>query len=833
MRKLTLLFVLSIGFFYQSLAQNKKTLKEEYVKEEATNPYNQPPKETQATDPTLLMGLLSQAKTKLARQEASTIFSKFEERGPFNCAGRASKVLIDDVHGIYLVGTSTGGLWSFVPDTVNYKLSKPTLPQLTKLNDYEVNLSISDIVQDPFDYQTIYYSTGEHRKTGVGIFKSTNGGKTFALLPNSSTTKISDFARIWFLSLHPTRANEMYIGTNRALYRSKDGGISYEKVFQTNFQSFESMTYNASGHLIVGIGDKGVYRSASGNPGSFVRLANGIFSDTTNGFVIKVANCASQPNILYAQFADAYSSNFIGIYKSVNGGDSWTKTADPKTVVSYNQSWHAFMLGVKPDNPNFVISGGVNHAFSRDGGATWNLSYNFLGVDFQHACWPAKDKKRVYLTSDHGFGFYECDNMDVYNITKAGTDMGENGLNTSQIYKGDFFPKGNGYLQGAQDNQVRLVKNKEVASDHLTGGDGFVCYVHQQDTMVGYASVQNGLIYRCDSLFPKGNPYVSNFSKSILNELDADKNGTVDEGHGFYTNFQVSHKNGDQIVYPTGKRIWRSTNKGNNWIPITMPFGTTNFSTGYMSLSDEANQTLYYGSDKYLFRINNVMSTVAGSETNISASMPEWVSIRSISTAYNQPNALYITNNYWSEPRIFKSINAKSANPTFKSISGDFPDMPINDLEVHPSDTNLLFVATDIGIFYSKNAGTNWQIASEFPNVGVEDLKFRASDKKLFIFTFGRGTWTAEVDPSVVGLEDDLLASARQSVVYPNPNKGMLYIQEIHTPTEVQIFDINGILVKQAKYFDGPLEVSELRRGAYVIKYVKENTRYYQTFIVE
>jgi len=56
-------------------------------------------------------------------------------------------------------------------------------------------------------------------------------------------------------------------------------------------------------------------------------------------------------------------------------------------------------------------------------------------------------------------------------------------------------------------------------------------------------------------------------------------------------------------------------------------------------------------------------------------------------------------------------------------------------------------VATDFGLYITEDGGTTWTKETKIPNVCIYNIKMRASDRKLFIFTHGRGVWVANVLP--------------------------------------------------------------------------------------
>jgi hypothetical protein len=149
----------------------------------------------------------------------------WRERGPNNRGGRTRAIMIDSAnHNRIWIGGVSGGIWR-TEDITQADV------KWDKLGIYFESLSISDICQDPNNLSTVYASTGESYTgdvRGAGIFKSTDDGATWTLLPSTEGANNS-----------LSTVNEIYIHTNGDIYactadggllRSQDGGDAWEKV---------------------------------------------------------------------------------------------------------------------------------------------------------------------------------------------------------------------------------------------------------------------------------------------------------------------------------------------------------------------------------------------------------------------------------------------------------------------------------------------------------------------------------------------------------------------------------------------------------------------------
>lgn len=789
-------------------------------------------------DAVTLLKILSEVKAKQSKKnKIASTFSSFSEKGPINYPGRINCLLVDDVHNIYLAGTSSGGVWRFVPDRSVYNTTNSFTNNTAwyKVNDFELSLSISSIVQSPTDYNTIYYATGDARVyNGVGIYKSTNGGTSFSLLPASSPS-VMPSSTIHSMEIDPNNGN-LYVGLYHSVYRSTDGGASFNEVFAGDFYAgaVKSIFFNASGEVMISVDKQGIFKSPTGAAGTFVQLTNGITNadGTSSSFYVKMAGCTSQRDVVYAQFSSTAANSYLdGIYKTTDGGISWTQIGDPKSIIDYNQAFHAFVLSVKPGNPNILVSGGVTIAYSMNGGITWQKVMN-VGIDHTSAVWE-KNNSSVYFTCDHGVYFHYDDTKlnDQLNRSDLARDGG--GLNNLQCYYGDYFPTGDGVVYGAQDNQSCVIRKNSNKAYYYGGGDGFNVFTHKQDTNVVYGSIQYGLLVRCDSVTPKGiyYPYTT-ASNYILSNLDANSDNKPDEGHQFYTQFWVSERNSNNLFFPTNSRLYVSKDRGDSWTPMT---GSLPLSNCVLTSDDESSPTVYFSTSNIIYRLDNALNPASsGTQTTLTTSLQTYDVAEKIEVDPNDHNKLYYALKYNStgSPKLCRFDNVKTGTLTMNDISGDL-DITVNDIAVLPGNSNIIFAATDIGIFYTENAGTNWTLVEEFPNVKVSDLKFRESDKKLFIFTFGRGAWIATLNGALTAVRPDKAQEAIASV-FPNPSSDYIKIRTgSNNPSEVFILDVNGREYKhEAHYMDeSSISIANLQSGLYIAKYRSGESWKYQTFI--
>src|SRR5690606_20691292 len=141
------------------------------------------------------------------------------------------------------IGGISGGLW----------VSEDAGRSWSNVNDHAINLNITSITQNPFNPDVIYYSTGEaagnsSAAPGAGVFKSVDHGKTFTQL---NATTGGDFDYSWRIVHSLVDSQTFFVATgSRGLFRSKDGGQSFEKVVTTTRDIHDIEVFSDSSVMI-------------------------------------------------------------------------------------------------------------------------------------------------------------------------------------------------------------------------------------------------------------------------------------------------------------------------------------------------------------------------------------------------------------------------------------------------------------------------------------------------------------------------------------------------------------------------------------------------------
>ncbi|MFY0674493.1 MAG: T9SS type A sorting domain-containing protein [Bacteroidia bacterium] len=751
------------------------------------------------------------AKLANKRNEKTELFN-LKELGPNNLGGRTRDMLIDlaDSSRILACGIS-GGIWEGKNFGKNWR----------PINDYAATLSATCITQSPFEHDVIYYGTGEGSGNsagipGEGIFKSTDGGETFEQLESTAT---SNFTYTWDIKHSLVDTNTLYVSTtNRGLWRSVNAGDTFERVYVSSVDIHDIEVFPDSS-IMISVEGRGIYRSKTGDLGDWIQLTDGL---PTAGFSrVDIAYSENYPNVVYAVYANGrngYDGNGLGVYKSSDGGDSWALQGRPSAGgVNFSFPWYCLTIGVDPYDTNNVAVGSVNYGFSKDGGKTWREADN-SHADYHCHVFRKDEPGSFYVGNDGGIFEYNWNSMAGNSISK------NDGYNVYQVYAGTFTPDSNGVLVGSQDQWSTYSQYGGGVFKRVWGGDGAFCHVHQQNPDIAYMSSQNGNLRKTGSVNAVNPGTIAAISSNVLAD-----------GVWFINPYEMNYLNGDLLFFPTRRGLWMSFDGAQFWTQIA-DRKINMYSVGIPYNKDP--KRIYFGGDNLqLWRIEDPINATTGNEVRLNRNMPSTLNngfIACITVHPRDDGTLYLAmSNYSNSPKVWRVDSAHTEDPVWTDISGDLPTgLPANWIETDPyRPDDYLMIGTDFGLYISKNGGETWIKEERIPNVSIHNIRLRYTDRKLFVYTHGRGVWSMNLkameDP-FVGIKkvDNELVS-----IYPNPTSHFININ-LKEQFTYKVFGLNGSELLNGVN-ETQIDVSTLSKGTYIFKANTENQEYSSQFIIE
>lgn len=649
-------------------------------------------------------------------------------------SGRVNAIAIDPRdNNIVYIGAAEGGVWKTIDGGVNW----------TPLTDDQASLASGAIAIDPQNPDTVYVGTGEENFSvdsyfGAGILKSTDAGATW-------TNTVGPFLRdvIGAVAVSPSITGLVLCAARSGVWRSEDGGATWSLALAGTATSLMfdprdgTSVFAALGNTRGSV-TNGVYHSNDG--GLTWLLLPGISSPgATNVGRIQLAMTPSQPSTMYAQVQNSSLGTafgtLLGIWKTTDGGVTWAKLPIPNAASWGDQLWYDNTIAVSPSNPDVVYSGGTPIFRSLDGGATWSITSpigpNLVATHVdQHAFAFTPDGSKLYIGNDGGM-------YTTTDITAPVSSLNWNSLNNAlaitQFYPGMAVDPENvaSAIGGTQDNGIQRYDGDLSWTNVYACGDGGFTAIDASAPLLGYGGCQNIEILRTLALN----------SSSIW--VPATYGIDQTDRAQFISPFVIDPSNPQTLYFGT-YRLWQSQDSAGKWKAVSpdLTFGFGTLKTIAVAPSDSS--TVYVGTSNAFVEVTNDIQDGGNAVWNDRSDGLPFRSVTHIAVDPVDAGTAYVT---------FSGFAAGSAQPghvyktsdrgvTWTDISGNLPDLPVNDLVIDPDLPQTLYIGTDAGVMVTTDSGTTWSsLGQGLPKVVVTSLVMQRKSRLLRTATHGRSVW--------------------------------------------------------------------------------------------
>jgi len=692
---------------------------------------------------------------------------KYRMVGPFR-GGRSTAVSgFPDKDFSFLMGSSGGGVWH----------SSDAGGSWQNISDGYFGGGIGAIAVAESDPNVIYVGTGSadprgNISGGHGLYKSLDGGKTWAF------SGLPEAGQIGKIRVHPRDPNLVYVaalghifGPNpeRGVYRSKDGGDTWEQVLQVSDTTGAiSVALNPKNprvlyaalwraerkpwSMISGSTDGGLFKSIDGGD-TWKKLGGGL----PEGLVGKIGITVSPANpdrvwaIMEAEPAG-------GVYRSDDAGKTWQRVNDENKL--RQRAWYYTHVVADPQDPNTVYALNTGLYRSVDAGKTYtNIPVPHGDV---HDLWINPDNPEIMIVANDGGA----------QVTLNGGESWSSYYNqpTAELY-GVVVDNGFPYrLYGAQQDNTTITIPSWTSSNTLypkqhwysVGGcETGPIALHPDYPETVYAGCYGGVMDKYD-LAKDQVQNVMSYPQLQLGE--AAKN--LKYRFQWVSPMAVSPHN-REVIYHGSQYVHRSTDGGQTFEVISPDLSTDtpehqDYSGGPINhditgveiynvvfeiVPDPSDpSTIWAGTDDG--RVHITRNDGESWEEITPKNMPQYGTVNKIDVSTDQPGRAFMAVQKYRfddfKPYIYMTNNyGKSWKLLTNGQNGIPKTYPVRVVREDPDRQGLLYAGTEFGLFVSFDEGKTWQsMQSNMPITPITDLRVHQQD--LVMSTQGRSFWVLD-----------------------------------------------------------------------------------------
>jgi len=716
-----------------------------------------------------LVGLFCSAALAPAATAASVdpaLYSSLHWRllGPFR-AGWAEMIEgVPSQPNTFYFGASGGGVWK----------TDDAGRTWTSLFDKGGSSAIGAIAIAPSNPNVIYIGGGQPEprydiQSGRGIYKSTDGGKTWTDLGLPDTKYIG---RIW---VSPTDPNTVVIAAvghffgqsdARGIFRSTDGGESWSHPLapggftgandiasdpanpRTLFAStWEARQYPWQSYFTEISGPGSAVWRSDDQGAHWRRISGGGWPEGPLGRISLAVTRKGKATRVYASIDSAKNG---GLWRSDNGGATWQRVNPGRAFSNY----YFNRVTVDPRNPDMVYLTGQSMRRCTGGGADCEIFRGSPGGDDYHSIWvDPKNPGHIAEGSDQGAS-----------VTVNGGRTWSSWYNqpTGQLYHisaDNRFPY---WVYGGQQDSgtVAIASRSDYGQItwrdwHPVGGDERDYDVADPiDPNIVYGSGLGGRVSRWDARTGQ----VTDVSPWPLGNYGS--RPTTVAHHFNWMNPLVVSRSGPPALYLGGDVLWKSEDRGDHWAIVSPDL--TGKRTGATScdgdVSAEAALPCGYGTIISIEPSPHSPSEVwVGSDTGIlsitrngggswtSVELPgirPWSKVAGIDLSALDPNAAYVAvDGHRIDDWAPHVLRTHDGGATWHDISAGLPaDQVVTAIRADPVRPGLLYAGNETGVFVSFDDGDSWQpLQQNLPTAWARDLLIHGDD--LVVATQGRAIW--------------------------------------------------------------------------------------------
>jgi len=691
--------------------------------------------------------------------------------GPYT-GGRVTAVAgIAAEPNVFYMGTAGGGVWQ----TDDYGATWKNISD----KDFKSN-NIGAMAIAPSDSKVLYVGTGDSAPrntvlTGEGMYKSTDGGKTWTFIGLGETHIITRIV------VDPKNPDVVYVAAlghlfapnaDRGVFKSTDGGHTWKKILYVDDQTgaislamdptngsvvYASMWQMSRTHWGFSSGGpgSGIYKTTDGganwtNISHNQGLPSGIFGRTG------VAVAPSQPNVVYALIQAEYKGQAGGLFRSDDAGQNWKLVNNSMDITQ--RAFYYSEVYVDPKDPNTIYLPNVGLYVSHNSGEKLTPLHPPHGDN--HELWINPDNTQIFIEGNDGGATVTLNGGKEWSS--------EDNQPTGQFYHANLDDQFPYHIYGAQQDRSSVEGPSAVAAGvvppvwtNITGGEmswvvptpgqpwitygsGYYSMEWKENRRTGVSTnvspwpeykfglAGTGIKYRYGwnhhpVMFAPGNPKELLMGANVLFE-------TMDEGINW------------KVISPDLTRDDKSK-QARPGGPISADVtGEEMFDTiSSIAVSPRTDNVMWTGSDDGLVYVT---TDGGGNWSPVRPpQLPTWSTVTCIEASPTDEGTAYVSaSRYdWDDfrPYVYKTTDY---GKHWTEITTGLPDDEyVESVRQDPDDASLLFAGTSGSAYFSLDGGQQWQpLALNLPAVRVSDVEIQPEQHAVVLATFGRGFWVLD-----------------------------------------------------------------------------------------